>query len=95
MGFGTMRCGWIRAVVQYGIKFVLVNGSPIKKFVVWRGLRPKDLLYPFLFILAVEGIHVALVHAHMVEVFTEMDILCLNVLISHLFYVNDAIILFH
>lgn len=37
---------------------VLFNGSPIKEFMVGRGLRQGDHLSTFLFLLAVEGLSV-------------------------------------
>jgi mannosylglycoprotein endo-beta-mannosidase len=37
---------------------VLVNGSPIEEFPLELGLRQGDLLSPFLFLLAVEGLNV-------------------------------------
>nr|GEX38107.1 hypothetical protein [Tanacetum cinerariifolium] len=43
---------------------ILVNESPTSEFSVKRGLRQRDLLSPFLFILVMEGLHIALSEAN-------------------------------
>lgn len=44
---------------------VLVNGYPSREFSMFRGLRQGGLLSPFLFVLVMEGLHVALSRAQM------------------------------
>jgi hypothetical protein len=39
---------------------VLVNGSPTEEFRLGRGLRRRDTLSPFLFLIATEGLNVML-----------------------------------
>ncbi|GAU34888.1 hypothetical protein TSUD_144190 [Trifolium subterraneum] len=49
---------WIKECVCTATASVLVNGSPTDEFPLERGLRQGDLLSPFLFLLATEGLNV-------------------------------------
>ncbi|GJT59438.1 RNA-directed DNA polymerase, eukaryota, reverse transcriptase zinc-binding domain protein [Tanacetum coccineum] len=64
MSLGDKWRGWIRACLQSARTSILVNGSPTKEFSIKRGLRQGDPLSLFLFILVMEGLHVALKDAH-------------------------------
>ena len=63
MGFDQKWSSWIRALLTTVRASVLVNKSPTNEFVVQRGLRQGDPLSPFLFILAMEGLHMAMQRA--------------------------------
>lgn len=67
---------------------VLVNGSPTDEFQIHRGLRQGDTLSPFLFILVMEGLHIALMRAQMANVLRGVTISGIG--ISHLMYADDV-----
>ncbi|GJS35629.1 RNA-directed DNA polymerase, eukaryota, reverse transcriptase zinc-binding domain protein [Tanacetum coccineum] len=57
LGFGLKWRAWIKGCLHNARSSVLVNGSPTKEFELFRGLRQGDPMSPFLFILAMEGLH--------------------------------------
>nr|GEY38854.1 hypothetical protein [Tanacetum cinerariifolium] len=63
MGFGRKWCAWIRGCLESSVISILVNGSLTDEFKIRRGLRQRDPLSPFLFILAMEGLHMLISHA--------------------------------
>ncbi|GJW29733.1 RNA-directed DNA polymerase, eukaryota, reverse transcriptase zinc-binding domain protein [Tanacetum coccineum] len=63
---------------------VLINGSPTKEFKVKKGLRQGDPLSPFLFILAIETLNVALLQARNNNIFHGVKVGKDNIHISHI-----------
>nr|GEW30442.1 cysteine-rich receptor-like protein kinase [Tanacetum cinerariifolium] len=61
--FGVTWRSWIRACLESSRNSILVNGSPTFEFSVKRGLRQRDPLSSFVFIIVVEGLHMALMEA--------------------------------
>ncbi|GJY02099.1 callose synthase 3 [Tanacetum coccineum] len=63
---------------------VIVNGSPTKEFKIQKGRRQGDPLSPFLFIIAVEALHIALEEAKSKHIFEGVKVSSNKVDISHL-----------
>ncbi|KAJ9564278.1 hypothetical protein OSB04_000244 [Centaurea solstitialis] len=69
MGFGDKWRAWMQGVICTAKVSVLVNGSPTKEFSLGKGVRQGDPLAPFLFILAAEGLTVAMKEAQRANIF--------------------------
>ncbi|GJZ85653.1 putative RNA-directed DNA polymerase [Tanacetum coccineum] len=72
---------------------VLINGSPTKEFKVEKGLRQGDLLSPFLFIIAIEALNVALLNACNNNAFHRVKVGKDNIHVSHLQFAVDALVM--
>ncbi|KAK5834293.1 hypothetical protein PVK06_018170 [Gossypium arboreum] len=60
MGFGEKWRGWLLECLSTARAAVIINGSSSNEFRFHRGLRQRDPLSPFLFILVTEVFHLAL-----------------------------------
>lgn len=77
MGFSSTWFRWIMELLSFARASVLVNGSPTQEFQIQRGLRHRDPLSPFLFILAMEGLHIALTRAQEANIFRGISVVAL------------------
>nr|GEV22981.1 RNA-directed DNA polymerase, eukaryota [Tanacetum cinerariifolium] len=80
---------WILGCLHSASASILINGSPTCEFNILRGLRQGDPLSPFLFIIAMEGLHVAMEDAMAAGLYNGCKINTVN--LSHLFFIDDAL----
>lgn len=91
MGFGNLWRFWIRGCVASSRSFVLINGCPTDEYKILKGVRKGDLLSPFLFTLAMEGLNVAMNSTFQSALFNGIQIPNNGPSISHIFYSDDVI----
>lgn len=90
MRFGSKWRQWIRGCLNSSWISVIVNGSPTDELKISKGVRQGDPLSPFLFIIAMEGLNVALEVARDKEIFKGIQIPS-GPILTHIFYVDDAL----
>ena len=88
MGYGKKWRKWIRGCLESARSSVIVNGSPTEEFSPEKGVRQGDPLSPFLFILAMEGLNIAMKSAYEKGLFQGIKIPHSETTISHLFYAD-------
>nr|GEW46851.1 RNA-directed DNA polymerase, eukaryota, reverse transcriptase zinc-binding domain protein [Tanacetum cinerariifolium] len=91
-GFGFKWRSWIKACWESSRASVFINGSPTSEFSPKRGLRHGDPLSYFVFILIMEGLHVALSNVITSGLIPGVKFGFLEMNLSHLFYVVDVVI---
>nr|GEW35765.1 hypothetical protein [Tanacetum cinerariifolium] len=89
-GFGCKWRNWISGRLMNSRASILVNGSPTNEFVMQKGLRQGDPMSPFLFILAMEGLHALISKAKSLGLYKGVNIGCGSMNISHLLYADDV-----
>ena len=94
MGFSQKWRKWINGCLDSSFGSVLVNGSPTKEFKIQKGLRQHDLLSRFIFIIAVEALHISLQEAklklflkELKSVIIKLTSLTYNLRMMHLYWV--------
>ncbi|XP_035844161.1 secreted RxLR effector protein 78-like [Helianthus annuus] len=92
MGFHDTWCKWIWGILKSANSSVLVNGSPTFTFKCEKGMRQGDPLSPFLFLVEMKALSCMIEKAKEEEVIRGIKISNNGLCISHLFYVDDAII---
>jgi len=93
MSFPTVWRKWIRECVGTTTTSVLVKGSPIEEFYLDKGLRQGGPLFPFLFLLVVEGLSIlmkAMVDNHLFEGYSVGTVN--PMVVSHLQFVDDTLL---
>ncbi|KAJ0550121.1 putative RNA-directed DNA polymerase [Helianthus annuus] len=91
MGFPAKWRNWVMGIFFSGRASVLVNGSPTGEFQYRRGLRQGDPLSPFLFVLAMEALHVMMTKAVNDGLFSGVQLPNNGPYFSHMFFADDAI----
>ncbi|GJR39300.1 RNA-directed DNA polymerase, eukaryota [Tanacetum coccineum] len=89
-GFGPNWCKWIRGTFSSTMASVLVNGIPSLEFPFFCGLKQGDPLAPYLFILIMESLHFSFSSTNSEGFFKGIQI-HESMVISHLFYTDDAV----
>ncbi|PWA74065.1 reverse transcriptase domain, Zinc finger, CCHC-type [Artemisia annua] len=95
LGFDIKWRSWIKGCFVNARSSILVNGSPTSEFAVSKGLRQGDPLSPFLFILAMEGLHALICKALDMGIYKGATIDSDHLRVSHLIYADDVIFAGH
>nr|GEW16435.1 RNA-directed DNA polymerase, eukaryota [Tanacetum cinerariifolium] len=88
-GFEPNWCKWIRGTFSNAMASILVNGSPSSEFQFYSGLKQRDPLSPYLFILIMESLHFSFSRVVNEGIFKGISLNGKSS-ISHLFYADDA-----
>ncbi|KAL7587442.1 hypothetical protein Lser_V15G40495 [Lactuca serriola] len=91
MNFGRKWTRWITCCLSSSKASVLVNGAPTTEFPISKRVRQGDPLSRFLFILAMEGLNIAIRSACEKALFHGVKLPRDGPSVSHLFYADDAI----
>ncbi|GJV49258.1 RNA-directed DNA polymerase, eukaryota, reverse transcriptase zinc-binding domain protein [Tanacetum coccineum] len=83
---------WIRECLHFARTSILVNGSPTSEFSIKRGLRQGDPLSPFLFIIIMEGIHIAIKDVTRSNLIKRVTVGNPGMRLSHFFYADDVVL---
>lgn len=93
MNFPPRWCMWVLGSLKAARSSVLVNGSPTFEFGCQKGLRQGDPLSPFLFLVVMEALSLTIKKAINLGDFKGIELDNEGMIISHLLYADDALIL--
>ncbi|XP_062152046.1 uncharacterized protein LOC133860461 [Alnus glutinosa] len=93
MGFEEIWISLIMDCVRSVTYSVLVNGQSYGKISPSCGLRPGDLLSPYLFLIVAEGLSSLMAKAEAEKHITGVPIAVSGFQLSHLFFANDSLLL--
>ncbi|KAF5804783.1 putative RNA-directed DNA polymerase [Helianthus annuus] len=93
MNFHPRWRSWVMALVSSARASVLVNGSPTQEFQCGRGLRQRDPISPFLFIIAMEALSGVFKKACSIGIFKGIVCGRNGPALSHLLYADDVVFL--
>ncbi|KAJ0918837.1 putative RNA-directed DNA polymerase [Helianthus annuus] len=91
MGFPSKWRNWVMGILFSGRGSVIVNGAPTGEFQYKRGLRQGDPLSPFLFIVAMEALHVMMTKATSSGHFLGVKLPEENMVVTHMLFADDSI----
>ncbi|XP_021991958.1 uncharacterized mitochondrial protein AtMg01250-like [Helianthus annuus] len=91
MGFPAKLRNWVMGILFAGRGSILVNGSPTGEFQYKRGLRQGDPLSPYLFITAMEALHVMTERAKQNYIFSGIKLPKGSPYLTHMLYTDDSI----
>ena len=74
LGFGDKCCNWINDRLKSATGSVLVIFSPTSEFHFHKGLKQRDPLFPFLFILIMEILHLSFIRVQNTGLFKGISI---------------------
>ncbi|KAK9047975.1 hypothetical protein SSX86_033063, partial [Deinandra increscens subsp. villosa] len=84
---------WINGCLRASRSSVLLNGCPTLEFQCARGVRQGDPLSPFLFLIVMEAFHALMDKAIKLGIFHGLGIVRSEMVVSHLTYADDAIVI--
>ncbi|XP_071688738.1 uncharacterized protein [Rutidosis leptorrhynchoides] len=91
MGFGLKWRKWIESCFRPTSISVLINGSQKKEFNLQKGVRQGDLLSPYLFIIASEGLNILSKILVKDDIIRGVEIGDNKIVISHIQFAKDTI----
>nr|GEU93820.1 arginine repressor C-terminal-like domain-containing protein [Tanacetum cinerariifolium] len=91
MRFGVMWHKWVNTCMKSAPVFVLMNGSPSREFKMERGPKQGDPFSPFLFLIAVEDLHVLTLEACNKGVYKGISLTEDDANVSIFQYAHDAL----